>query len=464
MLRSWKALIVASVLTVVAAREVASEQGFFDRKADETGRWVEVYLVKLRSQGEPTTLEDLTPEPIPPEENAATVYRQASEMYVQPETTEMALFGSMQPVVPEADPERRRWLHQNEGALALVRKAVTRERCQFVERYTGLNQGLPHLHMYRRFAVLLSKSIECHVEDGRIDSAVDECLVQLRLADHLSEGKTFIDYLVHISVVGMAYYSLEKVLGNPRTGKSDLEPMGRCVQRMLARQRFAQALRCERVLWFDQLNRPETWEDVGEEHVKAIKTHGVMRIWMNNEKLRCLQTIGTLIGLAQKPWYEIPEEQREPGPLFDELVKDCLPLTAMAVPALFRGLQQDIRRRTMLGLMGLGIELEEHRRASGSYPATLEELELRYFGELPVDPFTGRAFRYVKKPEGYLLYSVGLDGKDHGGRPKPGQDAVVYNEETDKWADIDDIGWRVGGEEEKPADNVEGNEAPQGVD
>ena len=70
----------------------------------------------------------------------------------------------------------------------------------------------------------------------------------------------------------------------------------------------------------------------------------------------------------------------------------------------------------------------------------------------------------MKKPGGYLLYSVGLDCKDHGGRPKPGEDAVVYNEETDRWADIDDIGWRVGGEEEKPADTMEGREAPEDVD
>ena len=296
-----------------------------------------------------------------------------------------------------------------------------------------------------------------------MDSAVDECLVQLRLAEHLSQGKTFIDYLVGTDVVRMAHHSLGKVLGNPGAGKSDLEPISQCVQRMLARQRFSQALRGERVFWFDQLNRPETWEDVGEEYAKAIKTHGVLRIWINNEKLRFLQTIDTLIGLSEKPWYEIPEEQRELDPLFDELIKDCLPLTAMVVPGLFRALQTDVRRRTMLAVMGLGIELEEHRRASGSYPATLEELELRYFGELPVDPFTGRAFRYVKKPEGYLLYSVGLDGKDHG-PPPPGEHAYFHNEETDRWPEVDDIGWRVGGEEEKPADNVEGNEAPQGVD
>jgi len=43
---------------------------------------VQAKLEELRARGEPVTLEDLTPDPIPPEENAATIYRRAFAAYV----------------------------------------------------------------------------------------------------------------------------------------------------------------------------------------------------------------------------------------------------------------------------------------------------------------------------------------------------------------------------------------------
>ena len=63
-----------------------------------------------------------------------------------------------------------------------------------------------------------------------------------------------------------------------------------------------------------------------------------------------------------------------------------------------------------------GIELERHRAATGSYPETLEKLPLTDLKELPVDPFSGRPFVYHKEGDGYVLYSVGPNGRDDGGK------------------------------------------------
>lgn len=65
------------------------------------------------------------------------------------------------------------------------------------------------------------------------------------------------------------------------------------------------------------------------------------------------------------------------------------------------------------------IAAESHRRAHGTWPATLEQLVPAYLPRVPLDPFTGEALRYVPpKSEGEapVFYSVGADRVDQGGK------------------------------------------------
>ena len=69
-----------------------------------------------------------------------------------------------------------------------------------------------------------------------------------------------------------------------------------------------------------------------------------------------------------------------------------------------------------VSLTHLVFALEAYRRDNGGYPDTLDALQEHYIAEIPLDPFSGEAFRYVKEGENYLLYSVGPNGVDDEGR------------------------------------------------
>jgi len=62
--------------------------------------------------------------------------------------------------------------------------------------------------------------------------------------------------------------------------------------------------------------------------------------------------------------------------------------------------------------------LQAYHVEHGEYPQKLEALVPTYLTRLPDDPFalTG-TFHYLRKGSSYLLYSVGPDGKDDGGKP-----------------------------------------------
>ena len=92
----------------------------------------------------------------------------------------------------------------------------------------------------------------------------------------------------------------------------------------------------------------------------------------------------------------------------------------------------------------LAFALAAYHADHGEYPAKLAELMPKYVKKIPTDMFNGDAdLHYVRKGDGYRLYSVGPNGHDDGGRGMADRE-----KSTDPAAnDWDDIGVRVGGGE-----------------
>jgi hypothetical protein len=66
------------------------------------------------------------------------------------------------------------------------------------------------------------------------------------------------------------------------------------------------------------------------------------------------------------------------------------------------------------------IAIERYRLQTGKPPAELGTLVPKFLSSLPRDGMDGNTLRYKLKPDGgFVLYSVGLDGKDDGGNNKP---------------------------------------------
>jgi len=51
----------------------------------------------------------------------------------------------------------------------------------------------------------------------------------------------------------------------------------------------------------------------------------------------------------------------------------------------------------------------------GQLPETLEQLVPEYLAEVPIDPFIGEPFKYVRSDDAVTVYAVGFDLKDDGG-------------------------------------------------
>ncbi len=86
-------------------------------------------------------------------------------------------------------------------------------------------------------------------------------------------------------------------------------------------------------------------------------------------------------------------------------------------PAFNAALPAEGRAQVRGDLSQLALALAGYRSDSGQYPDRLDALAPKYIPELPKDRFTDAAdYIYKTDGKGYILYSVGPDGKDDGGR------------------------------------------------
>ena len=67
-------------------------------------------------------------------------------------------------------------------------------------------------------------------------------------------------------------------------------------------------------------------------------------------------------------------------------------------------------------LTKLAFTLAAYRADHGAYPTKLADLSPKYVATIPKDRFTDGDLHYSLQGGGYLLYSIGPNGKDDGGK------------------------------------------------
>lgn len=91
-------------------------------------------------------------------------------------------------------------------------------------------------------------------------------------------------------------------------------------------------------------------------------------------------------------------------------------LADISFPALLGQNRKVALVQTGLDQARVACALERHHIARGAYPESLGELIPNYLETLPTDIPAGGVLRYKREGQGYALYSIGVNGKDDGGR------------------------------------------------
>jgi hypothetical protein len=372
------------------------------------------------------------------------------------------------PWAPEQYPEVNAWLEGNGGPLALALEASKRPHYfsplvppDSKRGALGLLSAPLPSHNCRDIASALLARAMRSVAEGRCDQARQDLLACHRLARLVPHGGTSLDGLIGIALDAIAANGDLALLdsGKPSAKQiqnylhdlGQLRPMPPLADAVGFHERltFVQV-----VLWverggmqaLEELNgaaaKPARHRPVENVDWNAALRTGdrwydrlVAALRLRNPTTREAEfaRIGAAVKRLKKDLVEsgdIPgvllgggESAEYRGKRIGEL------LICLLLPATGKFSQAADRHEQTQRNLHLAFALAWYHKEHGRYPDKLEALAPAYLAEIPRDLFSGKALIYRPAGKGYLLYSVGVNGRDDRGRSyeddPPGDDLVV---------------------------------------
>jgi hypothetical protein len=355
----------------------------------------------------------------------------------------------------------RAYLESNAEVLEAVREAAARPGLGFVVGFSvdEADRGLwpqvegdvipanlaavllPHLAELRKLGRLLAHDAYRAAElgDGELVSANVAAI--LAMAAHARETPLFLNDLVSLALVKLATSTISEILSVRPEVLTDRQ-LHDLAHRLAALSDADLAVRLEgEQLWFhDMVQRLYTDDGEGDGHMTSEGLRAIMNLGsqetdpvgplapalglvlagrreMTNEYLRWMALAE---GEFAKPLWRQDVvsfgRQRERVMASPAYTWRFFPIAKM-MPALARlGVGPELTRQQRDAVCVV-IALELYRRNTGAWPAGLEALVPTLLPSVPPDRFDGQPLRYRLVEGRPVVYSVGADRNDDGGRP-----------------------------------------------
>lgn len=371
-------------------------------------------------------------------------------------------------------PDLAAWLDANHEPLSRVLEAADRAHwyCPVVvsdEDFDGvlISALMPLQQECRSVVRALSCRALLAVREGRIDDARGDILCCHRLARHVGKGFSLIDLLLGYALESVACQTEVVMLQSGRLTIKQLNAHRNSLRQLESLPSVAQKIDFgERLMVLDSIRY------VYKHRVKGLKSlseltanpaENAFRLLNRNMDLIDWNRVMTMVNeefdrmrdAVARPTYaqrkqaitqltarykRIAVDIRSPRTLA-EITKggkvDRVQLSVLLgrlfirlfLPGTHAARVAEDRSKTRLSLSRIAIALETYRKTNGRFPRKLSTLVPRFLKRLPEDLYSGRAFPYRATANSYLLFSVGANQKNDGGRTfdsqPPGDDIAV---------------------------------------
>jgi len=129
------------------------------------------------------------------------------------------------------------------------------------------------------------------------------------------------------------------------------------------------------------------------------------------------------IDMKNRVLLQSPRPDAEPQTSSDPLFRVFV---VPRIRELFSGAMEDFTRaQTLVNEAALACALERYRLARGSFPEALEALVPEFTARLPHDIINGKPLAYRRTTDGFILYSIGINGEDDNGRQSPRPEGYI---------------------------------------
>jgi hypothetical protein len=379
---------------------------------------LERQLAALRAAGDPISLADLAPKPIPPEKNAYTYLRQAqpgvaaiNEMALDSKSCETWIKrwqnGHVMPI--EGLKAVKKALNAHPEVIPLLERAAACPDCDPQLTYTrgsdGFVAGLtPYFQAARPVIRVVQWRANLLISQGKLDEGVQSGLLLFRLVDHYSRNPTVVAYLVALTGWDIGLEVTNLALQNGPVSKQARDALDAELALQESLESYIRMVKGFRAIEADDFHNDPR-------HNFWLISRGLWN-WRESE---FLDKIATLLEALHGPRPEIKALGVVHRPLHRKADMETLsqqPFFALEAPCQVIAMY----RAKVRCLRVLNAVQRCAPAASDSAPKLTElGLPLATTTDPFTDPYTGEPLHVKKLPEGWLVYSVGWNGKDDGG-------------------------------------------------
>ncbi len=376
-------------------------------------------LAAIRAAGDPASVADLAPEPIPDEKNAAAVLERIGPR-LDAFSREYAQFydSPLGKKFEEAEDRDERLTKAQSDALRVIldkygdveRGLAAAANC---DKYASrLDFSLPASKFIEKMmdtqgrirtgARFLNWRIQVLLAEGQNEKAVECGIETYRLARLYESEPSMVAFLVAIAVRGLTANQIYDALAAGPVSPQVRAALEEELAWMEDPQRLLRTFKTERAIsagWDDlspilpslALARPFGW---------VLKSYQLGAIDFSDEYIQ----------MATRPWHQVsaklgPEDA--PHSTGHGILADLL------TPALRAVFSANARSLALARALRIDMALRQFAETNGREASGLEELNLP--AEVTTDPFSGKPLNLKHFEDGWVIYTVMENGVDDGG-------------------------------------------------
>jgi hypothetical protein len=400
---------------------------------------VNAKLQAIRAAGLPTNGKELNAyyPAVPDNENAALVMTQAFALmrnYPDRRSNEIDQIQSFPARWQHPTNEQIQLLtgcvEMNSNALAKMAEALKLPKSRYpVDFSPGFETLLPHLDKVKELALLSEYRAVLAIDSGQPTNADASVKDIFGMARTLDEEPSLISQLVRFSLVRIGIVTLKDRFNAGRLSDAELTDFADVFGPQKETNFIARGLIGERAMavsvfrasfaktkqWLTDLEGPQDQPSAPQRPSLFLKTTGIFE----RDLLFYLGALKADISFASLPPPQSLAVTNVSNKMAEAARKHFCILSAMILPAVSSSLIREADGFARIRLATTAIAVERFRLARGRLPENLNELVPQFLSAMPADPFSGQPLRYYHLTKGYVIYSVGSDGHDDGGREKP---------------------------------------------
>ena len=390
------------------------------------GRKLERTLADLKGRGIPLSVAELA-SPCPEESNAGRLWKAAEELLVFDKDDAKVIneanlaFIRGNPLEPGQTEAVARLIEKNRPAIELIVEAAEKPCFQYGDpKVNAVERGMPKAVEMLRASRLLVFDAVLSADRGDVKRALERLRTGFRFASRVADEGPLIMGLVAVAQQKLFLYGLGRVAQGRTLGTELLLPLIQQFEPGLWKETLSKSIRGERVFFLDA---GRLMIGGGHDQRAFLGKTGLgerLLLWLGRplikrDLIRGLLRYDEVEAQARRPFYETKDFREK----YEKEIRTFpwhAVLSRIAVPEMSAALmkQSTLEALALTARAGLGCKV--YKNQTGRYPEDLAALVPGILPEVLVDPFTGKPLIYRLEGNGFIVYSLGSNEKDDGGR------------------------------------------------